>query len=1587
VPILLLVLLLVPAARTASARPRQQPDGPATPTPLLPAAGVRVDEGSVRFEVSPAAGVADARLVITRFAFDPSGWSTVPSGPAWTIVPCAAEPIALQSLGLVDHTETKLWWAVVWTDPRTGRMRASEVRQLTVVPRFANRVAVGGALNPSLTGRLPERQAPAAGGARRAIELAAGYSLTPNGPAPVLPVALSTARTDEPAAADARAAYIVQFADDAPDSARNRIARSGGAIVWPVSGGGYLVRMNASAASRLQQTPGEPWVAPYEPAYKLSPALDLSATGRVDVTALLFMDGDQDAAVATLRALGATNLAAHHGELNHLVRFELDRSQLAQAAALADVAWIEPSAQYSFNNDKAQWVTQSGVPDSRPVTARGIRGQDQVVEIADSGLRTNHDMFNDTTQAITTWGNYPTHRKVIAYLPGSDSPLITFGDDVHFEYHGTHTSGTIAGNPDPYSGAPWSGMAKDAKLFFMDLAGTDGLSLRVPDDLNELYLPSYIGNAGGAARISSNSWGDGGSQGRYTLSSMQTDQFAWAHPDYLIAFASGNAGVFGSVQAPGTAKDVLTVGATGNGTLENTLASFSSRGPTRDGRRKPTVMAPGDIVTSSIGSTRYTYEAYSGTSMATPAVAGSMALVRQYLTDGWYPTGAPVAANAFKPSAALLRAMAVNAGRNDVTGFRVPDNTIGYGRLTLDDVLYFPGDSTRTLLVDTPDGLTDQQFVEYQVQVADPSRPLKIALCWTDAPGNPASQVQLVNDLDLVVTHGTSSYRGNFLLNYVSVAGGTRDSLNVEEIVRLPAPASGLWTVRVEGHHVVQGPQPFALCITGGVGGAAGAVALDRFQYGLRDTVGIEVIDTDATGPVTARVHSSTESFDTSVLLTGGNGVFRGSIPIGPELPLNGDGVLAVTSGDLVTVSYIGSTPAQQVVATAAVNVETPVISSVHATALGTSQAVVSWTTNVLASSRVHFAASGPLVTTVDSSGHSMQHTVLLTGLHAGTTYRYDVESSTALGAVSADSLGGQHRSFTTRAAGAIALLMDDPDPTVLATWTNAFAALGWDVDVLASASNDPPLVGNTSAGLRKYDAVIWQVDQNRYPPFSDAQRTAIDSLLNAGGRLLVTGHDIGFGLSDAGAPSYTPAREAWLESGLKTRYYIDNLNADTLTGVANSPVSGAYTGSLPYYDFLYPDAGDNVGPAPATDGVWSPDWTDNFIKSQYMGMHWESNTPRGTNGVGVWGGKKSRLVGLFYEWRALAGSSTAHLAARTDVLQRAVSWLMGHTPPEVHILAPAPATVVTDDFLAIKFSLRPDAGRTITSRAVDFSLDGGESWAPATTVVYADSGGIWDLRAALGGLPTPNSTRVMLRVRVTDDGAPVLSSTAVMTGTFTLARAGGDTKGPVLVGGSATCSPQPVRRFLPATLTATLSDAESGGGGVAAAEYSIGTNPTSAGSGIPMSGSFGGATVQASAALATDGVVTGTMKLWLRGRDTAGNWGAAAAFTVPTSGPATLGVDDAQAIDFLANPSPNPLRSSSTIRFGLARAGAVHLELFDVSGRRVQTLIDGILPPGPHVASWNGLDQHGDQVRNGVYFLRFTTPARQFHARVIVLK
>ena len=241
-------------------------------------------------------------------------------------------------------------------------------------------------------------------------------------------------------------------------------------------------------------------------------------------------------------------------------------------------------------------------------------------------------------------------------------------------FHGTHTNGTVAGNDGPVGGVSLrDGMAKGAKIYFHDLSGTSlANSIDHFPDLNDLYQEAYDGNAAGAPRLSTNSWGSNNG-GAYDVSCMQVDQFMWAHKDFLIFFSNGNSGATNTVGSPASAKSICSAGGTQNGVSAGNIYSSTSRGPTDDNRRKPTVCSPGQAIFSADGNTASGYKSLSGTSMASPSQTGEAVLIRQYLANGWYPSGAPVPANAIVPSAALIKAMVVNSADNGVSGFTAPD--------------------------------------------------------------------------------------------------------------------------------------------------------------------------------------------------------------------------------------------------------------------------------------------------------------------------------------------------------------------------------------------------------------------------------------------------------------------------------------------------------------------------------------------------------------------------------------------------------------------------------------------------------------------------------------------------------------------------------------------------------------------------------------------------------------------------------------------------------------------------------------------------------------------------------------------------
>jgi hypothetical protein len=89
----------------------------------------------------------------------------------------------------------------------------------------------------------------------------------------------------------------------------------------------------------------------------------------------------------------------------------------------------------------------------------------------------------------------------------------------------------------------------------------------------------------------------------------------------------------------------------------------------------------------------------------------------------------------------------------------------------------------------------------------------------------------------------------------------------------------------------------------------------------------------------------------------------------------------------------------------------------------------------------------------------------------------------------------------------------------------------------------------------------------------------------------------------------------------------------------------------------------------------------------------------------------------------------------------------------------------------------------------------------------------------------------------------------------------------------------------------------------------------------------------------------------------------------------------------FLATPAPNPARGATTLRFGLPRAAAVELALYDQQGRRVRSLLAGTQPAGERTIAWNGCDESGRALPAGLYFVRLATEGRTFVSRLAVIR
>jgi len=641
--------------------------------------------------------------------------------------------------------------------------------------------------------------------------------------------------------------FIVQFAGPVNDAARQVLESIGATVRGYFPNNALLAELTPTALKQLQNLSSVQAATEYLPTDKIQPFLS-SLTAQFPPSSRIRISLQTLSPSDTTRVASAVSAAG--GEVTHIsagtrwgtVRAILPFSAIQTLAAQGEVQWIEEYVPPVTFNDKA--AVGSHLNTTNVWNLWKLTGRGQIVGHADTGL--------DTGNPSTI---HPDFQNRIVAIIARGRP----GDASDTDGHGTHTAGSIFGSGSASSGQ-YRGMAFEAGLVHQSVLDSSG-NLGGLDDLYAVFAESYTYGA----RIHSDSWGSN-TYGAYDSECRSADQFAWDNPDHLAVFASGNAGTdanrdgvvdVGAVGSPASAKNVISVGASENDRAPGTggyssytwylawpskyptapirndylsysattspyrqgMAAYSSRGPALDGRIKPEVVAPGtDVIStkSSVGyavwtdlasNSRYCFGG--GTSMSTPLIAGTAALLRQYAVERGGITN---------PSAALIKAMLIGGSRSLTPGqygtgstreipATSPNNVEGWGQPDISNTVH-PANRMVCLYdrIAPAAGVTNT----FVVAVTVTNTPLDVALAWIDYPATAGAGSTLVNDFDLLVTapDGSSLYPNS---------KSSRDAVNTVETLRVTAAKLGKYQVKVIGYNVPYPGGAAALYVRGAI--------------------------------------------------------------------------------------------------------------------------------------------------------------------------------------------------------------------------------------------------------------------------------------------------------------------------------------------------------------------------------------------------------------------------------------------------------------------------------------------------------------------------------------------------------------------------------------------------------------------------------------------------------------------------------------------------------------------------------------------------------------------------------------------------
>jgi hypothetical protein len=560
---------------------------------------------------------------------------------------------------------------------------------------------------------------------------------------------------------------LVKFAQ-LPDNAQQQALQQAGVqLLQYLPGRAYLAtiqqRFDFTAAARY----GMVSINALPPMYKLdariihySPTADKTAQ---PLMAIALMDeAARNAVLETLAQLGATVVPQPLHD-QRVIFIQPDTAVAKAVAALPFVSYIhlQPMGNHNLNHNSVGAQAISALQNGKNLFGKGV-----TIGVGDDAEISSHIDF--TGRLINRSFGLPNN-------------------------HGVHVTGTAAGgglfNP------LYRGMAPRATIVSQIYNGII------------LNTPSYIADHGMVITNNSYHTGELNCPGNsiYDLNSRLVDAQTLGYNQLLHVVASGNDGSYTCANYPAAfatiksgwqcAKNVLTVGAAKID--DYTIAPFSSRGPVKDGRLKPELVANGWAVSSTFPNNNYAW--YFGTSMAAPQVTGGLSLLYEryrQLNGGANPSGA------------LVKAVACNSAED--LGNPGPDFTFGFGLLNarraveaIEQNRYFTG------------SLANEASATHTIEVPTGARRLKVLLYWMDKEGLPNAAVTLVNDLDLTVS-GPGGTVLPLVLNAspsgvgLTATPGADHINNIEQVV-IENPTNGTYTINIAGFAVPQEPQQYVV--------------------------------------------------------------------------------------------------------------------------------------------------------------------------------------------------------------------------------------------------------------------------------------------------------------------------------------------------------------------------------------------------------------------------------------------------------------------------------------------------------------------------------------------------------------------------------------------------------------------------------------------------------------------------------------------------------------------------------------------------------------------------------------------------------